>query len=104
MNGSTAMRPTLVLAKGSESVKGVGPTPVLQIQRPKGMTVLSVRVSWPSSTFLTTPCKQTVPHRGVKTDEQADCILVTEAEGNDCVTYEGELASFYLLNHALQES
>jgi hypothetical protein len=54
----TAMRPTFVLATGSDSVNGVGPTPVLQMHRPKGTTVLSVRVRLPSSTHFTTPCNK----------------------------------------------
>jgi hypothetical protein len=59
VHSPTAMRPTLVLAKGRDSVKGVGPTPVLHMHRPKGITVLSVRVKLSGSTHFTTPCTGT---------------------------------------------
>lgn len=43
-NLSTERRPDLAFSKGSESVKGVGPTPVLHTNSPKGTSVLSLRM------------------------------------------------------------
>mmetsp|Transcript_15401 Transcript_15401/g.33381 ORF Transcript_15401/g.33381 Transcript_15401/m.33381 type:complete len:281 (-) Transcript_15401:550-1392(-) len=63
MNLSTARRPTAVLVNGSESVKGVGPTPVDQMQRPYGMTVPSVRVISLSFICLTMPLRSCTPRR-----------------------------------------
>mmetsp|Transcript_38144 Transcript_38144/g.96513 ORF Transcript_38144/g.96513 Transcript_38144/m.96513 type:complete len:252 (+) Transcript_38144:663-1418(+) len=60
---STARRPTLVLAKGSDCVKGVGPTPVLQMHSPYGSTVPSVSVTSCSVTCFTMPLRRLTPLR-----------------------------------------
>lgn len=73
----TAMRPTLVLAKGSDRVNFVGPTPVLQMHRPNGTTVLSVSVRQSFSTHLTTPCSR-VP-QGNRCHVQGTALLATVA-------------------------
>lgn len=52
----TAMRPTLVLTNGKLSMKGVGPTPVLQMHSPKSKELPSFSISFPGFTSRTIAC------------------------------------------------
>lgn len=106
------MRPTFVLANGRDSVKGVGPTPVLQIHKPKGTCTSnsSSRVPVPRTQLRCEMCAVRavccvwcvlvrVVWCAVLCVEHSCCAPVDPT--HHCVVCQGEAVLLHTLDHAL---